>query len=256
MPSGDKKRLSKIVFTKKATKKHGTKYNYSRVAYTNLETKVPIICILHNHTFFQTPKQHLYGSLDGGCPRCCTETKRNNFSSGKDEFVRKATNIHGTKYDYTNVVYTNATTKVEISCKKHGPFMQRPNNHTSHKQGCPLCKSSGGENIIEYYLRRWNIPYIRQKRFDGCRNRLPLPFDFYIPAKNILIEFDGEQHFTPPRFIKNKTKAQNQLAKTRQNDKIKNQFCKDQNIDLLRIPYTELNNIRNLLESTLNILSC
>ncbi|PPD55285.1 MAG: hypothetical protein CTY12_01380 [Methylotenera sp.] len=55
-------------------------------------------------------------------------------------FIDLATKLHNSRYDYTKVIYHNAQTKVEIGCLIHGSFFQSPNNHTSKKQGCPLCE--------------------------------------------------------------------------------------------------------------------
>ena len=55
-----------------------------------------------------------------------------------EEFITKATIVHGTKYDYTDVVYTNAKTKVSIICPFHNSFSQNPSTHLSGS-GCVLC---------------------------------------------------------------------------------------------------------------------
>ena len=104
-------------------------------------------------------------------------------------------------YDYCDVKYVNAISKVEIICDKHGTFNQTPNNHLSGK-GCPICRMSHGETQIRNYLSDRNIDFEIQFRFKDCRNKLPLPFDFYLPKHNLCIEYDGEQHFRENKIWK------------------------------------------------------
>lgn len=84
-----------------------------------------------------------------------------------------------------------------------------------------------------------------KKRFDGCKNQKKLPFDFYLNDFNIIIEYDGIQHFKPSFNEK-------EFKNIKVNDEIKNKFCKDNNIKLIRIPYWEFENIENILESVIN----
>ena len=123
--------LSKEGFIKKANEKHRDKYNYDKVEYNGAHTKVCIICPEHGE-FWQTPNHHLSGC---GCHKCGVEKQ----TSTKEEFIKKAKEIHGDKYDYSKVDYSNAHTKVCIICPNHGEFWQTPNNHL-RGQGCPKCK--------------------------------------------------------------------------------------------------------------------
>lgn len=59
--------------------------------------------------------------------------------SNKDEFIKKATSVHGNKYDYSLVEYKNSKTNVKIICPIHGVFEQTPDKHINAKQGCPTC---------------------------------------------------------------------------------------------------------------------
>lgn len=123
-------RMTRDDFIQKAREIHGDKYDYSHVIYTNVKTKVKIICPLHG-VFQQTPDKHLHGKC--GCPVCAGNKKDTNFS-----FVKKARAVHGNKYDYSEVCYVNNKTPVNIICRVHGVFQQTPNNHLSGK-GCPKC---------------------------------------------------------------------------------------------------------------------
>jgi len=77
-------------------------------------------------------------------------------------------------------------------------------------------------------------------KFDGCININKLPFDFYLPEKNICIEYDGEQHFR--NIFSDKS-----FKETKINDNIKDEFCIKNNIFLIRIPYFKFEEINNIL---------
>ena len=107
------------------------------------------------------------------------------------------------------------------------------------------CLVSKNENRIKLWLEENNIDYERQKMFDGCRNVKKLMFDFYIPSQNTVIEYDGEFHYM------NVTGLNNDLEYQQQNDKIKNQYCHENGIKMIRIPYWEQDNIETILSECL-----
>lgn len=108
--------------------------------------------------------------------------------------------------------------------------------------GCGIFKSKGEEKIAQI-LKENNISFERQKTFDTCRfkdtNALAY-FDFYLPDYNLLIEYDGKQHFVTQN---QGWDTQEKLQYTQQHDRYKNQWCKDNNISLIRIPYTKYDNL-------------
>jgi hypothetical protein len=100
---------------------------------------------------------------------------------------------------------------------------------------------SKGVMKIRMLLRDNNIEFIEEYTFKDClspKGNL-LKFDFYLPKQQILIEYDGEQHFTPQSFGDTKHTGEEKLALTQQYDEIKNNWCKENNIKLIRIPYTQ-----------------
>ena len=131
-------KYTKEKFIEKAKEVHGNKYDYSKVNYVNSSTKVCIICPEHGE-FWQTPNSHLNGS---GCPECSGLKKWDT-----EKFIKKAREVHGNRYDYSEAVYVNKRTPVTIICPIHGKFVQNPHNHVSQKQGCPLC---GKKYAIEW----------------------------------------------------------------------------------------------------------
>lgn len=110
-------------------------------------------------------------------------------------------------------------------------FVSSRDRHTGK---CPHCnaKQSNYERLAEEWLIENNVEYIPQKRFEDCKNKNTLPFDFYIPSKNLCLEIDGEAHYR-----KYCTFGKGAYERTIFTDKIKNKYCEDKNIKLLRIPY-------------------
>jgi hypothetical protein len=236
-----KESLGKNKFIKKAKEVHNEKYDYSLVDYVHSKEKVKIICPKHG-VFEQIPNSHMHGR---GCPKCAIELNAENLKSNTKEFIKKAMKVHGDKYDYSLVDYKHGKLNVKLICKKHGVFKQTPANHINNKQGCPICKESKGERKIRHFLKKINIEFEIQKRFEDCRYKKTLPFDFYLPKHNMLIEYDGMLHFKAIDYFGGKEG----LKRIQESDKIKNQFAKDNNIKLLRIRYNE--NIEEILKKKL-----
>lgn len=179
-------------FIAKATEKHQNKYDYKNVEIGKTFEKVEIICPIHG-PFFQTPLDHLRGR---GCPKCAKNQKRDT-----KEFVKKAKEVHGDRYDYSKVEYVNHQTKVCIICKEHGEFWQTPASHLSG-QGCPNCKKSYMEEEIGVLLKENNISYDTEHTFPNIKHKTVLPFDFFLPDYKVLIECQGIQHFVDSHFFK------------------------------------------------------
>jgi hypothetical protein len=109
------------------------------------------------------------------------------------DFLDRAFNTHGNKYDYSEANYINSQEKLWITHKKCGyKFLQTPAHHVSGV-GCPQCHSSKGELNICKYLDDKNIKYDIQKKFKECKDVIVLRFDVYIPSYNICIEYHGSQ---------------------------------------------------------------
>lgn len=105
--------------------------------------------------------------------------------------------------------------------------------------------------VIKDFLDNNNIKYIQEKTFSGCRYYYCLRFDFYLPDYNCCIEYDGEQHYKEVDFFG----GEKGYEERKRNDSIKNKYCKENNISLLRIPYFDFNNIDNILNIFLNKLT-
>ncbi len=236
---GNKRKLNNTTFIEKSKIVHGNKYDYSLVVYENDKTKINIICKKHG-VFKQSAGGHLQGI---GCQKCGIENSIKIRSSNNKDFIKNAKIVHGNKYDYSLVDYINSKVKIKIICIKHGVFLQTPYEHLAGR-GCPACKESNGESIIRQILLDNNINFISQKKFNDCvgiRNKLP--FDFYIIDKNILIEFNGRQHYKAIDLFGGDI-GYKKLNKT---DQLKKEYCELNNIKLLVITYKKINNIKEIL---------
>ena len=123
---------------------------------------------------------------------------------------------------------------------------------SGHTTSCG-CIRSKGEFAISTYLKNNNINFIKEKIFEDCKDKQPLKFDFYLPDYNLLIEYDGEQHFQAVCFgNKTKEKAEEDLKKQQYHDKLKNDYCIKNNIELLRISFKDFKNIEKIIGDKLN----
>jgi hypothetical protein len=226
-------------FIKSAIKVHGTFYNYDNVDYKDSHSPIEIICPKHG-VFSQTPTSHLTGN---GCNSCSGKKPHTTES-----FIKKARERHGDRYDYSASIYENANTKISIICREHGPFLQRASNHINIGQGCPMCLNSAGERIICRYLEDRNIHYIMEHKFPDCRYILELPFDFYLPKHNTIIEYHGEQHYKPILYFGGEARYKERILR----DSAKEDYCIANNIHLIIIPYTTpIDNIHKILDQFL-----
>lgn len=231
---GNLKRKSLEQFVEDARKIHGNKYDYSKAEYINAHTKLEIVCPKHG-SFWQNPDDHL---SDKKCPICALEENRGT----KEQFIENARKIHGYKYDYSKVEYINSNTPICIICPKHGEFWQKPHNHLIGK-GCKKCGNSKGEERIARVLENKNIKFIHD---EACLDFLgELRPDFYLPDYNLIIEYDGEQHFKPIEIFG----GIERFKKTQKLDALKACLCEEHNIKLIRISYTQFDEIEKIIDS-------
>jgi len=214
-------------FIKQSKKIWGDKFDYSKVEYINSYSYITLICKTHNYEFKQRPDTNLNNKC--GCKYCNTGTT--------EDFIKKANIVHNNMYDYSKTVYIKSSKKIIIKCKKHNKeFKQTPNNHLSGN-GCPICNSSKGEILIENILKKLNILYKKEVKFNNCKDKDYLKFDFYLPNHNLCIEYDGIQHFKPIKAWN----GEKGFKLVQKRDNIKNNYCKINNIKLLRFNYREKN---------------
>ena len=225
------------LYNEKWVKDHTPEPYYYVSGYTSMKEKCIFHCNKCGIDFEQLPSrlinQHLYGC------NCCKTKKIT-----QEEFLERLGPECLEEYEVLDQ-YINMNTKIRFKHKKCGTiFSLEPDKFITrnHKKYCPTCylKKSKGEIIIENYFKNNNIDYQREFIFPDLPSKR---FDFYLPDYKIAIEFDGIQHFQPIQ----KFGGQEEFILTQQRDKIKNQFCLNNYITLLRIPYTEIDNLPQIL---------
>jgi len=231
------------------------KYDYSLMEYVNMKEKVKIVCKIHNLAFEQSLDSHI--SKNSGCPICAKESN-NKKKIGKTKviFIKRRKEIHGNKYDYSKFLYNGVDISGIIICPYHGEFLQDPYHHTNRRQGCPNCSESIGEREVSSTLIKYGLKFITQKRFKNCKDKNPLPFDFYLTEFNMCIEYDGEQHYIAPSSMCGKVFTKEESIKifeyTKKHDRMKDEYCHSNDIKLLRISYLDFNNIEAILRGYFN----
>ena len=188
------------------------------------------------------------------CPECTKEKNKKRVADRHDDFVKKLYNFRNDIEVIGN--YEGYHKKILCRCRSHDElFYSTPANLFHGHTSCPAYvvedeKCSKGERYILKYIRSKNYHYSYQHTFDNCRFIMPLRFDFYLPDFNTCIEYDGEQHYHPVSF---KSESESIALKNHQDcvrrDKIKDQYCKNNNIKLIRIPYWDLDKIEEILEA-------
>ena len=147
-------------YIKKFQEVHGDAYDYSKVEYKGCSHKVEILCREHG-SFFQRHSDHLNGQ---GCPTC-----QKNQPKSIEQCILDFRKIHNSTYEYSRVQYTTSYTKVEIICKEHGSFFQRPNHHLKGV-GCPKCQNHNQNTL--YILKCLNTGLIKIGITNSIKRRI------------------------------------------------------------------------------------
>ena len=195
-----------------------------------------------------------FGNLKSGkgCPDCQRENARGRFSFSPDE-AKKQVEAMGGKLINSDKYINSMTENLLVECPRchKNQFLTSLRHFTQHGgKVCSECfkKESNGERKVREWLEDNHIQFEQQKWFPDCRDINPLPFDFYIKERNTVIEFDGKQHFEDSHYFDHAdTRFSNTLSYIQYHDNIKNNYCKEKGINLLRIPYNKMNHIDSIL---------
>lgn len=207
--------------------------------YIGSMTKIECKCKIDEHVWSSTPNNLLSGH---GCPLCARRRNPKLQKKTHEQFIKELEDINPnieilSQYDGTH-------SKIKCRCKKDDhTWYTTPHNLLTNKNGCPKCKISKGEDKICLVLNSLCIEYIEQYRFENCRNKRPLPFDFYLPNYNMCIEYQGGQHYFSVDYFGGSSRFEEQQKK----DDIKRDYCKTNNIKLIEIPYWEFDNIEDII---------
>ena len=215
-------------FIKRSIEIHGDRLDYSETVYADMKSNVTLICPIHGK-FKTNAQNHFVSITSGGCKKCKYESSSKKLSLTTDEFIKKAKEVWGNKWNYNHVNYVNGFTKVCIECKKHGKFLQNPFSHLGGN-GCSKCHYKKEGRIAEYLTNK--LIFHREYRIKNKR------FDFYLPEFNFIIERDGEQHYGTKTFANLTGLDINTYNQEMQkNDKLKTKLAKDAGFKIARMPY-------------------
>jgi hypothetical protein len=215
-------------FIDASNKIHNNFYDYSESVYLGALSFIDIICPRHGK-FSQKVFDHTQGH---GCRYCSTDKNAARQFKTTEDIVKRCIEVHGDFYDYSKVDYKGIFKHITIVCPVHKEFNQVVNAHVNGA-GCPICNKSRGELLIAKILDRNGIKYKDQYKFQECKFKQPLPFDFYLFEHSICIEYQGEQHYIEKVHWGGK-KAYEYLVN---NDNIKKVYCSQNKIGLIQIPY-------------------
>lgn len=202
--------------------------------YVNAKTKINHKC-KYGHIYLQKPNDHLQGY---GCPVCKKKSHEEYIKECKEKGL-----------DLPAEDYIDAKTKIKHKCNKGHVYKQLPSAHL-HGQGCSICRESHGEKFIRNYLDKNNIKYEAQKTFKNLKDRKQLSYDFYISDCNILIEYQGIQHYVADEYFGGRER----FKKQHHHDNLKRKYAKDNGYKLLELHYTldTQEKVNNYLDKYLN----
>lgn len=179
------------------------------------------------------PSKFLYGNR---CPHCVAERLRVMKVITPEEYRQEVHNLVGDEYTVLEDYY-NSITPLKMLHKICGKtYYQTPLKFRIGRR-CHICRGSKGEREVSKYLDEQRIKYIREYREDGYF------FDFYIPTHNLVIEYDGEQHFEAVNYFG----GYEALKETQKRDRIKDRLAEKKGLKMVRIPYWEFENIEKII---------
>ena len=222
-------RKTKEEFIKKSIDKYGDVLDYSLVDYKSLKLPVKLVCKSHG-VFEQNAGNHLSKSMITPCKKCDSENRIINLNI----VISRLKEIHNHFYDYSKLEYDGRMKKSIIICPVHGEFEQQIHSHMLGS-GCKKCSASNGEKLIQFILIENNIDFLIEHKFDNCKDKSHLRFDFFIPSLNTCIEYNGMQHYKEVPFFGGKDFLDNITKK----DKIKIEYCSENNIRLITFKYND-----------------
>lgn len=239
-------------FKENAIAKFGSTVDYSMVKYKGSDSLVKLRCKVCGNIYYQTPSDHLKSSINThGCSGCYKNYYHDIFSSTFDDFVSKSRKIHGDRYTYYREEYIDYYTLTKIYDNERKEFFcQTPKNH-ANGHGNNL-RWSMGEGLIKTWLINNNINFEKSviiKDLIHGRNIDRVEIDFIVKLCNstIWIEYNGIQHYKETEFFCHENMT---FEKQLQRDENVRDYCKNNHIQLIEIPYTykDYESVKDLLD--------
>jgi len=216
-------RITNEEFIRRMKLINGNKYTYEKTKYVSYRT--PVIITTEFGEDIKALPHNLLRAKPGSFRYAKNDTKlKLNKKDKTREFIKKAIKIHGDVYNYSKTKYTGVNNKVIITCPYHGDFIQIASCHIAGN-GCPKCAAPHFSKKIEDTLNQLDVKYIKNKGFKDRTFIFPIVFKYYIPDKNLVIDFRTKQHC-------NKRSSE-------YSDRNKADYCEAHNIKLVVIDYTQ-----------------
>ena len=225
--------------------------------YNGCFEKIELKCECGNHfkQTFNHINQKIKNNKEILCPSCVKKISDDGFRWSEEKINKKIFDKYGYQkfsvYDYKG--YTNIKSKIKFIHNECGHIFEcKLSTLIYFGRLCPNCetKYSKGVYKIMHYLDKEDIEYIQEKSFNDCKYQRKLPFDFYLPKYNCCIEYDGEQHVRATNLYG----GENNLEKIKKRHKIKDDYCIDNDIPLLRISYKENDFIDEIINNFISKL--
>ena len=237
------------IFITKAKDVYGEKFDYSLIKEEHIfnnKSRVPIFCKNCEDVSWIVLKDHIH--RNSGCYNCSVRA-----NTTLQKFLMQAYESHGELYDYSLVTEADVTSSSSViialcrKCCKDWPVVI--NHHVSgHKSGCPNCRHSKGELACEDVLRSLGITYYTQTQIALLPGkRYDLSFSYQ--GKVYLLEFDGRQHFSYIDFFHRH--SENLFMQNQQTDILKTNSALKSGYCVIRIDYTQIENIEYHIRSAL-----
>ena len=235
--------MTRLKFLEKAHNIHGYKYEYLDLP-DKIRTSDTIKVRFDNIIYYQKVIKHLIGR----CP------EKNLYRKTTEEFILEAKKVWGDKYDYSLTKYEGALNDIKVIYNDI-VYEQRAK---SHLEGLSPEFRKNDESILNDTLNKYDldgekeiISFLKKFKmeFEYKTTLNSIQFDFYIPSNRTLIEFDGLYHFEPVDTLGG-LKTYNKM---KVNDKIKNDYCEDNYLNLIRIRYDQIDDIYQILWDSLKI---
>lgn len=237
------KKLTTKEFQDRLNEIHGNQFTVME-EYINNETKIKIFCHKCNNIIEKRPAK-MTGSSAEGCYIC----NGHNYYKTKG-YLQKEVDIKFPGEYKIIGDYVRARQPLTVQRLKCGHVYDISPDNLLRGKGCPGCgiRQSSYMNIVEAFLDKFKIVYIKEKIFNDCRYIRPLPFDYYLPNDNTCIEVDGEFHFPENTIYINNPELYDCIVVR---DSIKTQYCQDNGIKLIRLPYFEKDKFDEILYNNL-----
>lgn len=243
-------RYNTMIYKKKVREAYGSSYT-TLSSYKKASDEVEIRHLCDDGSVYEfkvAPCNSMPDKVVSGvlCPRC---RKLKFAKERKDKVRQRVEKRYGANSYRVLANFSNLDKRVIVeheACGTH--FEVNLNSFLNKGRGCPVCypvTKSYGERLITKILKKHKVGFVSQKKFSDLVDTMPLSYDFYIESKNVLIEYDGKQHYQPVDFFG----SNEGYKRGKLHDKMKDEYALNHQIKLLRIPYYYNNykDIENIL---------